>query len=93
MISNDERTENMILNRDQASSEAAIRIGQAMLSAAITAPKGNGVDDVNGVLLTGEEKDALASHMRDIAEETGEDFYARDAGNVDNSYCVVLLWA
>ena len=28
-----------------------------------------------------------------IAEETGEDFYARDAGNVDNSYCVVLLWA
>ncbi|MBQ3465910.1 MAG: ferredoxin [Firmicutes bacterium] len=83
----------MIQNREQASAEAAIRIGQAMLAAAITAPKGNGVDDLNGVLLTGEEKDALAAHMRDIAEETGEDFYARDAGNVDNSFCVVLLWA
>ena len=45
----------MILNRDQASSEAAIRIGQAMLAAAITAPKGNGVDDVNGVLLAGSD--------------------------------------
>lgn len=88
-----ERNEKMIMNREQASAEAAIRIGQAMLAAAITAPKGNGVDDVNGVLLTGEEKDALAAHMRDIAEETGEDFYARDAGNVDNSFCVVLLWA
>ena len=83
----------MIQNREQASAEAAIRTGQAMLAAAITAPKGNGVDDVNGVLLTGEDKDTLAAHMRDIAEETGEDFYARDAGNVDNSACVVLLWA
>ena len=60
----------MIINRDKASEEAAIRVGQAMLAAAITAPKGNGVDDVNGVLLTGEDKDVLAAHMRDIAEET-----------------------
>ena len=45
----------MIQNREQASAEAAIRTGQAMLAAAITAPKGNGVDDVNGVLLTGED--------------------------------------
>ena len=42
----------MLQNREQASAEAAIRVGQAMLAAAITAPKGNGVDDVNGVLET-----------------------------------------
>ena len=83
----------MIQDRIAASTEAAIRTGQAMIAAAVTAPKGNGVDDVKGVLLTGEDKDILASHMRDIADETGEDFYARDAGNVDNSVCVVLLWA
>ena len=83
----------MIQDRIAASTEAAIRTGQAMIAAAVTAPKGNGVDDVKGVLLTGEDKDILAAHMRDIADETGEDFYARDAGNVDNSVCVVLLWA
>ena len=83
----------MIQDRLLASSEAAIRVGHAMIAAAMTAPKGNGVDDVQGVLLTGEDKDVLAAHMRDIADETGEDFYARDAGNVDNSFCVVLLWA
>ncbi len=83
----------MVQDRIAASGEAAIRTGQAMIAAAMTAPKGNGVDDVDGVLLTGEDKDVLAAHMRDIADETGEDFYARDAGNVDNSYCVVLLWA
>lgn len=83
----------MIQDRITASGDAAIRIGQAMIAAAMTAPKGNGVDDVEGVLLTGEDKDILADHMRDIAAETGEDFYARDAGNVDNSYCVVVLWA
>ena len=83
----------MIQDRITASGDAAIRVGQAMIAAAMTAPKGNGVDDVEGVLLTGEDKDILADHMRDIAAETGEDFYARDAGNVDNSYCVVILWA
>ncbi len=82
----------MIQDRLAASCDAAIRTGQAMIAAAITAPKGNGVDNVNGVLLTGEDKDELAAHMRDIAKETGEDFYARDADNVDNSICVVILW-
>ena len=83
----------MIEDRISASGEAAIRTGQAMIAAAMTAPKGNGLDNIEGVLLTGEDKDILADHMRDIAEETGEDFYARDAGNVDRSFCVVLLWA
>lgn len=83
----------MIQDRNLASAEAAIRTGQAMIAAAITAPKANGVDDVDGVLIVGDDKDILADHMRDIADETGEDFYARDAGNVDNSYCVVILWA
>lgn len=83
----------MIQDRISASGEAAIRTGQAMIAAAMTAPKGNGEDNIRGVLLTGEDKDVLAAHMRDIADETGEDFYARDAGNVDNSYCVVILWA
>lgn len=83
----------MIQKRDDASREAAMAVAKKMLAAAMTAPKGCGVDDVEAVIISGEEKDVLANHMRDIADETGEDFYARDAGNVDNSYCVVLIWA
>lgn len=83
----------MIQNRNEASAEAAIRTGQAMVAAAMTAPKGCGVDDVEALLIAGEDKDILADHMRDIAKETGEEFYARDAFNVDKSYCVVLIWA
>ena len=83
----------MIQSREDASREAAIRVGQAMVAAAITAPKGCGVDDVCAYLITGEDKDVLAGHMRDIAKETGEEFYARDAGNVDNSHCVVIIGA
>lgn len=83
----------MIQKRNDAAGEAALDVAKKMVAAALTAPKGCGVDDVDAVILTGEDKDVLAGHMRDIANETGEDFYARDAGNVDNSECVVLIWA
>ena len=83
----------MIYKTKDAAAEAAMNVAKKMDAAALTAPKGCGVDDVDSVILTGEDKDVLADHMRDIAHETGEDFYARDAGNVDNSTCVVLIWA
>ena len=83
----------MIQKREDAAREAAMAVGKKMVTAAMTAPKGCGVDNVEAVLVSGDDKDILAAHMRDIARETGEDFYARDAGNVDNSFCVVLLWA
>lgn len=82
----------MIQLREDAAREAAMEIAKKMLTAAMTAPKGCGEDKIEAAILTGKDKEVLAGHMRDIAKETGEDFYARDAGNVDNSFCVVLLW-
>ena len=82
----------MIQMREDASREAAMQVAKKMMAAAMTAPKGCGLDFVRGAIISGEEKDVLAGHMRDIAGETGEDFYARDARNVDNSFCVLLLW-
>lgn len=83
----------MIEKRNEAAAAAAMRVAQDMVAAALTAPKGCGVDNVDALIISGEEKDVLASHMRDIARETGEDFYERDAGNVDNSHCVVIIAA
>ena len=78
----------MIEKRNDAAKEAALRVARDMVAAAVTAPKGCGLDNIDALIISGEDKDTLAAHMRDIARETGEDFYERDAGNVDNSHCV-----
>lgn len=83
----------MIQERDAAVKEAVMRVGQQMLTAAVTAPKAHGDDHIEVFLLSGEEKDVLAKHMLDIYEETGADFFKRDAGNVKASECVVILAA
>ncbi|MBQ6370906.1 MAG: ferredoxin [Firmicutes bacterium] len=81
----------MIEPREKAITEAAVQTARLMAAAAISAPKASGNDTVQSFVLTGEEKDQLAQHMRDIAEETGAEFFARDAGNVDRSEAVVLI--
>lgn len=83
----------MIEKREDAAREAAKRTAQAMVAAALTAPKAHGGDRVVAAIIDGEEKDLLAGHMRDIYRETGMDFFDRDATNVDNSHCVVLIGA
>ncbi|MGN0135166.1 ferredoxin domain-containing protein [Anaerotignum sp.] len=64
-----------------------------MCAAARTAPKGRGIDRIETLVLTGEEKDRLADKMEEIFESTGESnaFFKRDAGNVRDSEAVVLI--
>ena len=81
----------MIENRETAIREAALAAARQMAAAAISAPKASGKDNVQSFVLTGEDKDRLAGHMRDIAEETGAEFFGRDAGNVDASEAVVII--
>ena len=81
----------MIYKRNSAAREAALDVAKKMVAAAMTAPKGHGTDNLEAVILDGEEKDRLASIMRDIAEETGADFFKRDAACLDGSVCIVLL--
>ncbi len=81
----------MIYKAEDVEKKAAMAVAEKMVAAAKTAPKGSGVDDVVALILDGEDKDALSAHMRDIGNETGLDFFLRDAGNVDNSHCIVLI--
>lgn len=83
----------MIYKGEDAEKRAALAVAEKMAAAAKTAPKGSGRDTVMALILDGEEKDTLSAHMRDIARESGEEFFKRDAANVDNSHCVVLLAA
>lgn len=81
----------MIYRREDVAKDAAMEVAKKMVAAAITAPKGHGLDNLEALILDGAEKDELANHMRDIGNETGADFFIRDAGNLDNSHCIVLL--
>lgn len=64
-----------------------------MCAAARTAPKTRGIDRIETVVLTGEEKDGLADKMTELFGITGEAnaFFKRDAENVRNSEAVVLI--
>lgn len=64
-----------------------------MCAAARTAPKARGIDRIETLVLTGEEKDKLADKMEEIFEATGEAnaFFKRYAGNVRDSEAVVLI--
>ena len=66
-----------------------------MCAAARTAPKAKGVDNILTMVLTGEEKKALAEKMREVAA-TGNpavQFFLRDADNVDAAQALVLIGA
>ncbi|MDR0596626.1 MAG: hypothetical protein LBG50_03700, partial [Clostridiales Family XIII bacterium] len=75
-----------------AERNAVLNVAYEMAAAARTAPKGCGIDNIETVILDGEDKDALAAEMRKISEErNGQGPFSRDAGNVDNAEAVVLI--
>ena len=71
--------------------KAASAVAELMVMAAKTAPKGRGTDSVVSLVIDGNEKNALCEEMRKIAEKTGQVFFERDAGNIENSHLVVLI--
>ena len=60
-------------------------------TAARTAPKTRGMDGLVTCVVTGEDKDRLAAHMRELAGRLDYAFFARDADNVDYADAVVLF--
>ena len=62
-----------------------------MMTAARTAPKGKGVDVIEVALVTGEELQQLSETMLQLAEETGMKFFIRDANNILQAECVVII--
>ena len=81
----------MIKYMNQSEHDAVMQVADLMITAAKTAPKASGKDTVTGVILTGEDKDRLSEAMREIGKAEEKDFMIRDAANVDNSICVVII--
>jgi uncharacterized ferredoxin-like protein len=81
----------MIYRSNDAEKSAIFETAKLMVTAARTAPKACGIDNIETLILDGEDKSALTSEMRKLHTETGAEPFGRDAGNVDNSEYVVLI--
>lgn len=73
--------------------EAALDAARHMATAAVTAPKGKGADDICVAIVDGDELDAIACRMEEMAESRPTASFVRDAGNIRSSECVVLIGA
>lgn len=74
-----------------AENAALLAAAEGMCAAARTAPKTKGVDRIATMILTGEDKDALALEMERLAEPLGYKFFARDADCVRKAGALVLI--
>ena len=81
----------MIYNREAAAGDAAMETAKKMVAAAVTAPKGCGHDNIEAMVLDGDEMMKLAEYCRQIGMETNTDFFVRDAKTIEMSRCVVLI--
>lgn len=80
-----------VIRENEIRFQTVLKVGELMLVAARTAPKGRGIDDLDYCLLFGDELLALANKMHEIAARDGMAFFSRDADNVLNSQALVLL--
>lgn len=71
--------------------QTTLSVAHQMVTAARTAPKGCGVDKIVAMVLDGDDKKAVSDEMRKLAVLPGLDFCNRDANNVDDSHCIVLI--
>ena len=81
----------MILNERASRHEQVLNIARQMMTAARTAPKGKGVDVVEIAMVTDEDIKRLSDEMIAIHEENGFKFFLRDADNILNAECVIII--
>lgn len=66
-------------------------VAALMITAARTAPKTRGKNDLFTLAVTGADIEKLAARMDEIGQETGEHFFSRDAGNIRKCQILILL--
>jgi len=81
------------LKSNQVEKNAAAMTAALMAAAARTAPKTRGVDDIASLFLDGDDLEKLALAMEQEAANKPDYLatFKRDANNVRNSACVLLL--
>ena len=81
----------MMISSQEIEKRAVEQIADLMCVAARTAPKAKGVDNLVTLIIDGHEKTELSAEMRRVANESGMQFFERDANCIDKAALVVLL--
>ena len=81
----------MVYTKEATERNGALSCADMMAVAARTAPKACGIDLIETLVLDGEDKDRLTAAMREIGTSNNKPFFIRDAGNVDDCHCIVLI--
>ena len=81
----------MILNERDLRHEHVFYVARQMMTAARTAPKGKGIDVLEIALITDEALEKLSKKMQAIAEERGLKFFLRDAENILQAECLIII--
>ncbi|WP_317854051.1 ferredoxin domain-containing protein [Chakrabartyella piscis] len=83
----------MKYTEEQIHLEAIETVAKLMVAAGKTAPKGSGIDSMEAMILDGADKDALAAEMRRLGTLNEQEFFIRDAGNLEACPMIVLFGA
>lgn len=81
----------MILNERDLRHEHVLNVARQMMTAARTAPKGKGIDVLEMAMITDEALEKLSKKMQAIAEEQGLKFFLRDAENILQAECLIII--
>lgn len=81
----------MITNVRDITDELTLNAAHALLTAIKTAPHAKGVDILEAAIITGDELVSLAAHMKSMGQAPGRAFFVRDASNIAQSPCVILV--
>ena len=81
----------MILNERESRHEHVLHVARQMMTAARTAPKGKGVDIIEIAMVTDGNINILSEMMVKMVAEYGMKFFLRDAENILNAECVLLI--
>jgi len=80
-----------VIDYVSAENEGLLNVAKLMMVSARTAPKSGGKDDVETLLVYGEEKDKIAEEMEKIGKERDAKGFPRDGKNLRDSAAVILV--
>jgi len=81
----------MIMTSQEVEGRAVEQIADLMCVAARTAPKAKGIDNLVTLVVNGQDKERLSAEMRRVAQQSGMEFFQRDADCIDKAALVLLL--
>lgn len=81
----------MIIDERTDRHTRALEAARAMMTAARTAPKARGNDNLECAIIEGEDLEMLSDAMKGLHEITGRPVYQRDSANILQAECVLII--